>query len=277
MTSCAAKHKSRKALRGDHDLFDLLVGLKIHTTDTITTDLVLQLNDGPLKVQSDRPLIYHTDLDGQLKIYVPEDLRDRRACRRSHLPQLLASITGSGLAAINDISIILSCNLDELDEVLQERDITNVSWIAKPIHDLTEIRGDERSGITEEPTDDVVQDHILPVAPDHGEDTLGRFSASPRSRIRSAPVIAIDDRSSHDGDAAALESEARVAQQAQYHQLLKQLINIAQGTGSSDLLNFNHQLPFGRRETNEFVYSRRIGAAGEAFVGPILPQSGIVM
>ena len=278
MASCAAKHKSRKALRGDQGLFDLLVGLEIHATDTITTDLVLQLKDGPLKVHSDRSLIHHSALNGQLKIYVPEDLRDRRVCRRSHLPPLLASITGSGLAAMYDIFHIVSCSIDELDEVLLEHDITDVSWIAKPTLALAELRGEEQSGVTEDLTedlrDDIVRDDTLFVPPQGREESVSATSSY--SRAASVPAIAINDRSSHDRDTAALEAEARVSQQAQYRQLLGQLIVIAQGTAGVDLLNFNNQYPFGRPGTNDFVYNRRIGAAGEAFVSPILSQSGII-
>ena len=267
MDSCAAKHKSRKALRGDLALFDLLIGLEIHTTDTITTDLVIRLKDGTFKARSDRALIHYVVLDTRLRIYVPQDSQDRRACYRSHLPQLLASITGTGLAAMYDISNTVSCSMDELNDVLLELDITDVSWIAKPILDVNELEENEQPATTEDQTGSSGRNDDSSVAVVDRETSVSSTSASSRFRVASVPVLAINHRSSYDRDVAALEAEASRAQLSQYRQLLERLIAIARGTAYDVVRTFDNRLTFGGQGTDDFVFNRRIGAAGEAYVG----------
>jgi hypothetical protein len=267
LTSCAAKHKSRKALRDDRALFDLLTRLNIYTTDTITTDLVLDLKDGPLIVPSDRPLIHHVIADETLKIYVPQDIQGRRACRRSHLPRLLANIIGSGPAAVYDVSSILSCGIDELDDILVERDITDVSWITRSDLDVRGLRADERSMIMEDCAESDVTNPVPSVTRSERGASTSSASASSRSRATPVPVTTIDDRATRGSDVLTLENQTTLAQQSQYRELLDRLIAFAHGTICDVTRTFDNRLTFEGQGTDDSIYNRRIGAAGEAFVG----------
>jgi hypothetical protein len=268
--SCAAKHKSRKALRDDRALFDLLTRLDIYTTDTITTDLVLDLKDGPLIVPSDRPLIHHVITDGTLNIYVPQDILGRRSCRRSHLPRLLANIIGCSPAAVYDVSSILSCGIDELDDILVERDITDVSWITRSDLDVRGLRADERSMIMEDRAEIDVPNAVPSITRSERETSTSSVSASSRSRATSVPVITIDDRATRGRSVVTLEAQATLAQQSQYQELLDRIIAIAHGTICDVTRTFDNRLTFGGQGTDDFSYNRRIGAAGEAFVCKLL-------
>jgi hypothetical protein len=270
LTSCAAKHKSRKALRDDGALFDLLTRLDVYTTDTITTDLVLDLKDSLLIVPSDRPLIHHVIADGTLNIYVPQDIQGRRACRRSQLPRLLASIIGSGPAAVYDVSSILSCGIDDLNDILVEHDITDVSWITRPDLDVRELRSDEKSMIMEDRTERDVTNASPSVARSERETSTSSASASSRSRATPVPVTTIDDRTTRGSDVVTLETQTTLAQQSQYRELLDRLISIANRSISDVIRTFDNRLTFGDRGKDDLTYNRRIGAAGEAFVGILL-------
>jgi hypothetical protein len=270
LTSCAAKHKSRKALRDDRVLFDLLTRLDTYTTDTITTDIVLDLKDGPLIVPSDRPLIHHVIADGTLKMYVPQDMQGRRACRRSHLPRLLVNIIGSGPAAVYDVSSILSCGIDESNDILVERDITNVSWITRSDLDVRGLRANEKSMIMEDCAESDVTNAVPSVTRSEREARTSSASASLRPRATPVPVTTIDDRVTHGSDVARLENQTTLAQQSQYRELLERLMAIAHGTICDVIRTFDNRLTFGGQGTDDFIYNRRIGAAGEAFVGILL-------
>lgn len=262
--SCAAKYKSRKALRNERALFDQLREMNIYTTDTVTTHIVLQLKTGPLKVQSDRSFLHHEVIDGQLRIYIPEDRQQRRACYRTHLPRLLASITGTSPTAIHDISTILSSTLGDLDDILIEQDISDVSWIEKPVIDLSELQEDERPSIPTSSNRDV---NFNVASGEPGTDA-GLFTPRITSRASS-------ERSSRTFVEADFEDRLSIPSPSQYRRLVEQIIRCAQRTPNRDVrvdpigeesTYFDRVATFGIRETNEFAYNRRVGAAGEAFV-----------
>jgi hypothetical protein len=71
-------------------------------------------------------------------------------------------------------------------------------------------------------------------------------------------------------DVVTLETQTILAQQSQYRELLDRLISIARGTVRNDIRTFDNRLTFGDRGTDDLTYNRRIGAAGEAFVGILL-------
>ena len=79
------------------------------------TTLVLQLQDRTLEVHSDRLGLQHALFNDELRVYIPEDPRQQRTCRRSQLPGMLAIITGCNPAANDDFSAILSSPIEDLD------------------------------------------------------------------------------------------------------------------------------------------------------------------
>jgi hypothetical protein len=142
--SCAAKHKSKKALPGDHTLYEQLSQGIIYTTDKMSTNLVLPLLTGRVSVQSDRAVI-HSDISaGKIQIYVPSDARQRKVCYRSQLPELLTSVLGVGQAATFNVASIIASTLEDLDDVLIEQDIPPVEWIDKPVVVIPKVVEPER-------------------------------------------------------------------------------------------------------------------------------------
>ncbi|KAF2654846.1 hypothetical protein K491DRAFT_599984 [Lophiostoma macrostomum CBS 122681] len=259
---CAAKHKSRRALRNESLLFDQLRQCEVHTTDSITTHLVLHLTTVPLKVPSDRPSLHHEVIDGRLKIYVPEDENQRRASHRTKLPKLLASISGTDVAALHDISLILSSSLRDLDSMLSEQDISEVLWIEKPVLDLPEI--EEIVPSIEEVHEPYAASESRSRHVSSAEIGWTARASSQRSRPSSVPV---------DVD---LDGQSATAWRSGYRKLLGQLIKIARSgfdMSNNDIEPFDQELTFfssfatfGDRAREEGAYNCRVGAAGEAYV-----------
>ncbi len=115
----------------------------VYTTNDISTYIVLSLDQNPLRVLSDRAFIHHELVDGQLKIYVPLDQQQRRACYRSQLPGLLTNIMGISTSATFNISSIISCALADLYDILLEQDVPTVSWIERPVIEIPEPQRNE--------------------------------------------------------------------------------------------------------------------------------------
>lgn len=77
-------------------------------------------------------------------------------CYRLQLPKLLATILNVDQSAVFDISEILRSNPRELDDVLVEQDIPPVSWIEKPVINMSKSEEGEhqqRSSPTSEDSD----------------------------------------------------------------------------------------------------------------------------
>jgi hypothetical protein len=252
--SCAAKYKSNKALRGDSGLHEQLYQATIHTTDTISTNLVLSVGADPISVPSDRAFIHHDTFNGKLKIYVPKDERKRRACYRSQLPDLLTSILGVGSNATFNVSSIITSTLRDLDEVLMEQDIPPVDWIRKPVIGTQDYVEDERP--------------LSPASVTGNDDMttlVGRMSrlATPTPYGRTAHVVNTDE----------------TKPPAQYPDFINRVVRSAQRAANKYLdpgaatlphddkvCDFDYEETFGNRKRDAFVHDRRIGAAGEAYV-----------
>lgn len=238
-------------------MFEQLANVRIHTTDLIATDLVLQINDKTHKAQSDRLSLLHAIVNGQLRIFFPEDPTRLRISCRSQLPRLVATITASEVAAIDDISNIISCSIDELEDVLTERDITDVSWITKPVIDLNEFQELEPSEVLGGASRN-----------DSAEDTyvyrkLSSDSNGASLRSRGVSVTSVDHHRHSQSDLAY------EAQQARYQDLIEQLICVAHGETNEDNGYFDNTATFGSPIMDISLYNRRIGAAGEVFVSSI--------
>ncbi|KAF2704317.1 hypothetical protein K504DRAFT_507325 [Pleomassaria siparia CBS 279.74] len=247
---CAAKHKSRNALRNERELFDQLCQASIFRTSTLTTHLVLQLKEGPLKLQNDRSFPHHDMIDDYLNIYIPEDVEQRRICYRTHLPDLLVRITGINRAALHDIAIILASDLRDLNDILVEQDISDVSWIEKPVIHQSDLQdGEQRTPGTPANADR----HVNPNEDTASHMTAGLSQSTPR------------------GASIALVTPAP----AQYRDLIDQVIRSARILNQDDRADipgrcFDPTSTFGIRQQSEFTYNRRIGAVGEAFVFELL-------
>jgi hypothetical protein len=263
--SCAAKYKSNKALRGDNALFEQLSQALVYTSDEITTNLVLPLVAGSVSVQSDRAFVHHDTSGGRIKIYVPSDDRQRRACYRSQLPQLLTTILGVSANAAFNLSSIVTSTLQDLEDVLVEQDIPPVQWIDRPTIVVPDIADDERP--------------VTPISVIGSNDTATLVGS--QSRV----VTPEATPARHDRTASAVDVgySAETTPPAQYPDFIEQVVRSAQRAGyrnrgaeaavantpprDEEYHHFDHQATFGiRSSANTFVHDRRIGAAGEAYV-----------
>ncbi|KAF2107406.1 hypothetical protein BDV96DRAFT_653752 [Lophiotrema nucula] len=253
---CAAKYKSIKALRGERQLFHLLSEVQILTTDNISTELLISFTSSTVTVHSDRQCIHHELLEEHLKIYVPKDSRQCKACYRSQMPALVSYILGlSPREAAFPVALILKSDLYALDDILSEQDIPFVSWIPRPIINLPP------------------EEETRPVSPASTEATAVEGLRTPmtpqgatRSPRNSEPLT--PPPSDH------------------YERLLGQVIRSAERSGrrasaasraasfspSPSPRTFDHTATFGNRDQNQFAHDRKIGAAGETYVFEILSR-----
>ena len=228
------------------------------------TTLVLQLQDRTLEVQSDRIGLHHAVFNDELRVYIPDNLRQQRACRRSQLPGMLAMITGCNPAAKDDISAIISCLIEDLDDIMLERDITDVPWIERPVLDLAELQEDERSGTLSENADLHRTNNVMP--DEHANHDHNVLIVQSSSAMQHRVSVA-SGRASHDHVLVESESEEDVAAwMEQYCKLLDQLIACAHGRDIVADHIFRSATTFGHPGVDNFEYNRRIGAAGEAYV-----------
>ncbi|KAJ4360929.1 uncharacterized protein N0V89_001498 [Didymosphaeria variabile] len=275
---CAARYKSTKALRGDVVLFNHLSNARIYITDCISTDLVLELKNGPIKVRSDRLAVHHEFCSGQLNFYVPKDERQRKSCYRSQLPKLLASIMGVDLNATQAILQILSCNLLELDDILSEQDITTVDWIPKPTFRAPASPVFGPSSPNEPLTSPV----------SHNLEAFERATPTPSSSTTAV------SRASTAGLGDLYEQIPRTPDTSTsrpplYETFVEEVVQSAfrarnrerrpsphpgahRDASDNDLpaREYDHEETFGSRHTDERAHDSRIGASGEAYVFEIL-------
>ena len=197
------------------------------------TTLVLQLQDRTLEVHSDRLGLQHALFNDELRVYIPEDPRQQRTCRRSQLPGMLAIITGCNPAANDDFSAILSSPIEDLD--------SDTLGGNEDLHRTDSVLSNEPTAI----------------------DELTVQSASSRQRV----VSVGPGRLSNDYVTAESEFEEAVAlRMGQYCKLLDQLVACAYGRENITNHRFCSSTTFGYPGVDNFEYNRRIGAAGEAYV-----------
>lgn len=194
---------------------------------------------------------------------MPDDQLERRSCYRSQLPKLLASILGIGEAATFDISCIVSANLRDLDDVLEEQDVPEVEWILKPAYEILEEPEEvERSG-TNIALVNVRDPQALPVpfdviTSDMSPSLQGyaRLNANPPTI---APNVTLSDFPE------LVEQVVRVARRVAYTYSNPEGPATQVEDNSQPLRYFHHLNTFGSRETDS-SHNRRIGAVGEGYV-----------
>jgi hypothetical protein len=260
--SCAAKYKSSKALRNDSKLFDQLEGSWIYTTDEITTKLILSINTKTFTVESDRSFIHHEFTADNLDIYVPANLKQRRACYRSQLPELLRDLLGVGPAATFNISSIVTSDLEDLEDILIEQDIPPVEWIQKPVLVIPDPVGNETLSTS---ASNVDGSNSVTLMTPRSEIVTPQGSPTQQSR-REVSVTSDVEATPPEQYPEFIEQVVRSAQRAGYRHRDAQVPVANAPPDDNEERYFNHLETFGRRDENAFVHDRRIGAAGEAFV-----------
>jgi hypothetical protein len=189
-------------------------------------------------------------LDGQLKLYVPNDHVQQKTCYRSQLPNLLSKILGiSSEGGAFPISLILSNDVETLDDVMQEQDISPVPWIAKPPRERDPPRT-EHSGTPGTPSS------IGNLSPPRWRTAGGIGTPATTSRYRDLleHIITHVNGSNHEGEVGVWN-------------LLE--IRDALPGNSEHGKTFDRDATFGERDKHQMAHDRKIGAAGELYVGVI--------
>jgi hypothetical protein len=265
-SSCAAKFKSRLALKGDSSLFNQLSTLRILIVEDFSTDLVLDLNfrDKQLIVEKSKRAfrIHHEFEDGQLKIFLPSHDSARKRTWRSHLPVLLSKLMDAP-GADHLVSQILSTNLCDLDDLLEELDIAEVYWITKPTIDSSQT--------PEASTDDNISEPESEVAAEYESESLAEYESASITSVIVAPVVDVSriDRRSYTPRMQPVELTP--PPDNLYAELLDQIIRFARASVIENsqvptYRKFNHENTFGHWERQRTVHNNRVGAAGELYV-----------
>jgi hypothetical protein len=190
-------------------------------------------------------------LEGQLKLYVPNHPVEQKRCYRSQLPTLLCKILGiSSLEAAFPISLILSSDIETLDDVLQEQDISSVPWITKPPREDASPRIEQRgilgtpgssTGNLSPPTWRIANSTRAPATTTRYRDLLGQ-------------IISRVNGSNHEDENGVWN--------------LSEIQDALPGNGEHGQI-FDRDGTFGERDRDQMAHDRKIGAAGELYVGII--------
>jgi hypothetical protein len=147
------------------------------------------------------------------------------------------------------ISLILSNDIQILDDVMQEQDISPVPWIAKPPREGTSPRTEHR-GTPEAPSS------IGNLVPPRWRTASGIGTLATASRYRDLlQHIITHVNGSNREDGFGVWS-------------LLQIRDALPGNGEHGK-TFDRDATFGERDRDQMVHDRKIGAAGELYVGVI--------
>jgi hypothetical protein len=189
-------------------------------------------------------------LDGQLKLYVPNDHVQQKTCYRSQLPNLLSKILGiSSEGGAFPISLMLSNDVETLDEVMQEQDISPVPWITKPPREEASPRTDHRDTPG-------TPGSISNLSPPRWRtaSSIGTPATTSRYRDLLEHIITHVSGSSHEDEVGVWN--------------LSEIRDALPGNGEHGMA-FDRDATFGERDRHQMAHDQKIGAAGELYVGVI--------
>jgi hypothetical protein len=162
------------------------------------------------------------------------------------LPEVLTIILGIGKHATFNVSSIVTATIGELEEVLEELDVSPVEWIENPTVKVLEGGEDERPA----------------------SQRSGVLTLVDRSR-RSISVVDAQETESYP---ELIEQIVRLAQRAATGYLDARA---AAADTDENIHYFSYLSTVGRRSRHSAAYDRRIGAAGEAYVYTLLNALGL--
>lgn len=274
--SCAAKSKSVLALSGETTLYDQLSELQVFTASIFTTKLILDLGLGPggdestFEVKSDKTLnIDYEVVDGVIQLFLPEQRTNREKCYRNQLPELLSKIMDAAGAEYR-ICRILDTEWQDLDQLLVELDIADVTWITKPTFAPIESAALETDDSASErhSLNDIIREESVATA-----SYSYRRSYTPRVRTVSVelPPPSVGLYAENTPGVRTVSVEIPPPSVELYAELLEQVIKFAHWSVDDDQTMpdhqyFDHAETFGDYETQRAYHNNRIGAAGELYV-----------
>lgn len=182
------------------------------------------------------------------------------------------------LGAEHQVSRILNTTLAELDELLFELDIAEVSWITKPALDPLTANHPPASEL--EGDGDIETDIVLPDSSISGDTVVnagypvvreGSAVSAGYSAVREGSVFSAGYWRSDTPHVRTVSAESQVPSTEIYAELLDQVIRFARwsvhGHGERpDGQYFDHGQTFGDYELDRSFHNNRIGAAGELYV-----------
>ena len=288
----------------DKSLFDRFRDIEVCVSDTIVKTVTISL-DGldPVTIEGEMAKLHIEEANKHLKLFVPQDRRNRELCFVTVLPDRLAAYLGiREREAVKVLGDLLNGSASILDDILEEYGVVPLPWTEPASHQYLEIdeehMNEARPGLTpRQPSGsrentpergrDTFQrtDNVTPRAGSRIDSSYGRqtdssyarstftpatpsFTGSlntPRSSLTPAPI-----------PVRLQEAPVQTLPNLQYIALLNYVIaaaaaHVLQTLGLSPLTEQLEptQLPdtaFGQRSENPVAHDIKIGAAGELYV-----------
>lgn len=251
--------------------------------------MMLSQYDGFITVKSEKGNFHLEEMDGELRLYVPRRTRDREECYLQQLPKrLLSYLAISDPKALSImISILQAPRLSVVDAILRNEGIVEIEGISHP---------EEPDSDTETVSETVTEREKEPEPARESENGISTSSSlTPRSSPISTPFSSTSPSPSRRGysirssqtpqirvfdESAAPEPERQpsaeaVREQSEYAILLDHAIVAASNTALPKFLNqrfyeVNENRIFEFHRQRSFDRDKKIGAAGELFVGSFL-------
>ena len=188
--SCAIFHQSSKYFHKSSKLHELLGFTEIMLSDDMWINLIIETAEDEIETKSDRALVKIEQTRSSIKIYVPSDETGLYFFLRTELSLELSSLLGiTHASAAKQIYRILNDETSTLDAIMNDEDISQVTWLEKP----ADIQRDWRS-----------QDSMTPSSPEQTQESASsvtdRFenSSSSVSSPSSSPPAYPDEEISPD-------------------------------------------------------------------------------
>lgn len=124
----SAHFNSAKARKGDRTVFDLFSCATVYGSETISKSISLFQSLQTFTVKCNQAGCHLEELDGQLKLYVPSDERNRELCYLQHLPKSVLrflSISDSSAETLL-VQVLGSSSLDIVNVILEDAGIIEV-------------------------------------------------------------------------------------------------------------------------------------------------------
>ena len=302
LCSCAVHY--RVADPTDKSLFDRFRDIEVCVSDTIVKTVTISLEGlEPVTIEGEKAKLHIEETNNHLKIFVPQERRDRELCFVTVLPDRLAAYLGiREREAVKVFGDLLNGNTSILDDILEEHGIVPLPWtepanqenLENDEEDVSEARPDltprKPSGLRENTPErgrDTFQrtNNATPRLGSRTNSSYGRetefsygrstftpatpsFTGSlntPRSSLNPAPV-----------SVTLQEAPIQPLPNAQYLALLNYVIAAAaaaalQTLGLPPLAEQPKPIElsdttFGRRSENALARDIKVGAAGELYV-----------
>ena len=128
LCSCAVHY--RVADPTDKSLFDRFRDIEVCVSDTIVKTVTISLEGlEPVTIEGEKAKLHIEEANNHLKIFVPQERRDRELCFVTVLPDRLAAYLGiREREAVKVFGDLLNGSTSILDDILEEHGIVPLPW-----------------------------------------------------------------------------------------------------------------------------------------------------